>query len=181
MLSCNYSEQPKQIILQPLGDVPKKQVSFILSQLLEIDSNVILRDKIDLPKSAFYEPRNRYRADSIIDYLKKIKPDNTVTIAITNKDISHTNGKIKDYGIMGLGFCPGNACVISSYRLSKKKINEQFFKVVIHELGHTQGLPHCGVFTCFMRDAKGKNITDEVTEFCPSCKEHLTKKGLVIQ
>jgi len=75
--------------------------------------------------------------------------------------------------VMGLGFMPGNACVVSSFRLSKKKRAEQFYKVVLHELGHTQGLPHCAVKTCFMRDAEGKNPTDEETGFCNSCRKHL--------
>ena len=78
---------------------------------------------------------------------------------------------------MGLGYQPGSACVVSTFRLSKENLAEHYFKVSIHELGHTQGLPHCAVNTCFMRDAKGGNPLNEETDFCPACKSHLIKKG----
>jgi len=78
---------------------------------------------------------------------------------------------------MGLGFCPGKACVASTYRLDKTA--SQLFKVAIHELGHTQGLKHCTVKYCFMQDAKGGNPTNTETDFCPRCKAVLVSKGWV--
>jgi archaemetzincin len=78
---------------------------------------------------------------------------------------------------MGLGKCPGKACVASSYRLSNNERLSQLFKVSIHELGHTQGLPHCEVKVCFMRDAEGRNPTNEEKGFCPRCKTFLKAKG----
>ena len=78
---------------------------------------------------------------------------------------------------MGLGLCPGNACIASSFRLSKTENMRQLFVISIHELGHTQGLSHCLLKTCFMRDAEGKNPTNEETEFCPKCKNYLVKRG----
>jgi archaemetzincin len=81
---------------------------------------------------------------------------------------------------MGLGFEPGNACVISTFRLSKTNFAAQFYKVALHELGHTQGLPHCPNKTCLMRDAEGSNHLDEETGFCPSCKAYLKSKGWLI-
>ena len=53
----------------------------------------------------------------------------------------------------------------------------QLFKVSIHELGHTQGLPHCAVKYCFMRDAEGRNPTNDEKDFCPACKTFLKQKG----
>jgi archaemetzincin len=78
---------------------------------------------------------------------------------------------------MGLGFCPGNVCVASTFRLSKKNLKEQFYKVAIHELGHTQGLPHCEDKSCFMRDAEGGNPLNEEHGFCEVCKLFLKSKG----
>jgi archaemetzincin len=79
---------------------------------------------------------------------------------------------------MGLGYRPGNACVASSFRLNTKNKNEQFYKIAIHELGHTQGLKHCPDKTCFMRDAEGKNPTNEEKDFCQNCKKVLRSKAL---
>lgn len=78
---------------------------------------------------------------------------------------------------MGLGYQPRQACVVSTYRLSKNNLKEQYFKVAIHELGHTQGLNHCANISCLMTDAKGKNTTDKENGFCERCKAFLKKKG----
>jgi archaemetzincin len=133
-----------------------------------------------LPKHAYYAPRNRYKADSILTFFNSIATNNYIYIGLTSKDISTTKNNIADFGVMGLGFCPGRACVASTYRLSKTNKNEQLFKVAIHELGHTQGLVHCPKPFCFMRDAEGKNPTNEEKEFCESCRKHLRNKGWLI-
>jgi archaemetzincin len=126
---------------------------------------------------AYYRPRNRYRADSLIHWFNRTTPAGYVTLGLTSKDISTTKGSHEDFGIMGLGNRPGNACIASSFRLSNGNKAEELFKVAIHELGHTQGLPHCPNRYCFMRDAEGGNTTGEEKEFCPECKQRLISKG----
>ena len=130
-----------------------------------------------LPTTAYYAARKRYIADSIISYFAKQTPTNAVSILLTHFDISTKKGTIPNYGIMGLGFCPGRACVVSSFRLKKENLHAQFYKLCLHELGHTAGLPHCKVQTCFMRDAEGKNHFDEESGFCSNCKTYLNKKA----
>lgn len=169
-------ENPTIIQIQPFTDIAKDDVNEIVNLLKKKYPHIEVLPAIDLPKNAFYEPRNRYRADSLIKFLKKDAPNGFVKVGLTSKDISTTKGKVADFGIMGLGYTPGKSCVASSFRLSKKNKNEQHFKVAIHEIGHTQGLPHCPNLTCYMRDAKGENHTDELTDFCNDCKEFLTKK-----
>jgi len=168
---------PVIIDVQPFDDVPKEKVDFVVAELKKVYSNVIVKRSIELPSMAYYSKRNRYRADSIIRYFRSRTPKGHVTLALTTKDISTTKGKTEDYGVMGLGYQPGPSCVISSFRLSKNNTLEQYFKVAIHELGHTQGLPHCPEKKCFMRDAEGKNHTDEETDFCTKCKAHLVSRG----
>lgn len=51
------------------------------------------------------------------------------------------------------------------------------YKVLVHEIGHTEGLDHCPEKTCLMRDAEGGNPLDEETDFCERCKAHLQRKG----
>ena len=164
------------ILIQPFEDVKPKQLAEISENIRKIYPKIKILEPIDFPKNAFYQPRNRYRADSIIKYLRIKTPNNCVTLALTNKDISVTKGKVADFGVMGLGYRPGNACVASSFRLNPKNKNEQFYKIAIHELGHTQGLKHCPDKTCFMRDAEGKNPTNEEKDFCQNCKKVLRSK-----
>jgi archaemetzincin len=145
--------------------------------LKKLNLKTILKSAIPLPAKAYYQPRGRYRADSLISYLDNFGSADTVIIGLTNNDISTRNVNITDWGVMGLGFQPGNACVVSTYRLNKTKLAAQLRKLALHELGHTEGLAHCPVKCCFMRDAKGGNHLDEETAFCASCAKFLKSKG----
>lgn len=171
------SMHPKTILIQPFKGIASVHVDEIASAIREIYPEIKVLKAIDFPTNSYYAPRNRYRADSIIKYLSSMAPENTIILGLTTKDISATKGSNPDFGIIGLGFRPGNACVASSFRLRNGNKNEQFFKVAIHELGHTQGLPHCREKTCFMRDAEGGNPTDEEKDFCKKCKEFLKTKN----
>lgn len=95
-------------------------------------------------------------------------------VGLTQKDISTGN---PDWGIFGLGYQPGNACIISVYRLrgsSYQQYEERFIKVLLHELGHNSGLPHCSYNEeCLMNDAKGTMATvdKEKKWLCDNCRK----------
>lgn len=123
--------------------------------------------KLKLPSNCYNG--KRYRADSILKYLDRIKPDSvTKVIGITSSDISSTRTLIKDgkkvtyqdYGILGLGRKPGTVSVVSNFRM--KGNTETFSKTVLHEFMHTLGVPHCNHEKCIMQDGKGsaKNIRE---------------------
>jgi len=178
--SCRDQKLPEKgfmIDLQPLGNMSNEEINYVYSEIKMVYPYVQIRKAIPLPKSAYYLLRNRYRADSLISYLNNITPDGHIAIGVTNKDISTTKDGIQDWGVMGLGFCPGKACIVSSFRVSKNEKLMQMFKISLHELGHTQGLQHCEVKTCFMHDAEGRNPTNEEKEFCPKCKQYLISNG----
>lgn len=130
-------EKAITILVQPFKDIKSENVEYVVNEIKKIYPYVKILEPIDLPEMAYYKERKRYRADSIISFLSKKTEKGFVTIGLTSKDISTTKGKIKDFGVMGLGFTPGKSCIASSFRLNKKNSNEQFFKVAIHELGHT--------------------------------------------
>ncbi|MGZ3776519.1 MAG: hypothetical protein ACXVI9_02695 [Mucilaginibacter sp.] len=183
LVACRPTLPPpnRVFVIQPFADIPLSRVNAIYDSLKKINPKTILKTAIALPPAAFYSPRNRYRADSIINYLNRFASADTVIIGLTNKDISTTKGEIADWGVMGLGFQPGNACVISTFRLSKTLLSDQFYKLSLHELAHTQDLPHCKNKTCIMRDAEGGNHLDEETGFCQSCKSFLKSKGWLLK
>ena len=141
--------------------------------------DVVIADKKNFPGSFYYKPRSRYRADSTIKWLKKIKPDSARSIVgITNEDISVNKGTHKDYGVMGLGYKPGVSCIVSTFRLrktaaSKQHFQQRLFKVVVHEMGHNFGLSHCPDETCIMVDADGQMKLDKEKDLCESCKVRL--------
>lgn len=132
-----------------------------------------------LPQFAFYAPRNRYRADSLLRYETGFLTDKIDAIAgLTLKDISTSKDEIKDWGVFGLGMCPGKVCVISVYRLERAsktvpQLKERLIKVVLHEIGHNLGLPHCtNNKECLMTDAGGtiQQVDNEKKWLCEKCQ-----------
>jgi archaemetzincin len=173
----SHADNKLIIRLQPFEGMPAAETMKVYSQLITIYPSVQLKNAIPFPAAAWYASRNRYRADSLINYLAGNTPAFQVTIGLTNKDISTSKPGYMDWGVMGLGFCPGHACIASTFRLSKKEEPAQLFKLCLHEWGHTMGLPHCSITTCYMRDAEGSNPFNEETGFCTDCKKKLVEKG----
>ncbi len=145
----------------------------VAAKLKAVLPDVVIDSLEQLPASAYYKARNRYRADSLIRWLSSQSTASTTRLGITNVDISTTKDGKADWGVLGLGYMPGKAAVASSYRLKDKSL---LWKVAIHELGHTAGLPHCPDKSCFMRDAEGGDPTGSETGFCEKCKAVLRGK-----
>lgn len=165
----------KKIIVLPLGS--NNTATFInetYKKINEIIPGAQLKSPAALPVFAYYNPRGRYRADSLIKWMNQMAKSDEVYIGITSVDISTTKNNFEDWGVMGLGYRPGNACVASPFRLKDKSA---FWKIALHELGHTAGLEHCLSKTCLMRDAEGKDHTAEEKEFCSSCRQFLIQQG----
>jgi len=148
-----------------------------------------------LPKDAFINIKSpRYRADSIIAVQNRNLPVGIdYVLGITGRDISITKYDIKgaikkpvwrynDFGIMGLAYCPGKSCIVSDFRLkSNKKLHlERYKKVVIHELGHNFGLPHCADKKCVMTDAVEsiKTIDNANPVLCIKCRNRIIYKNI---
>lgn len=172
-------EKPAAIAVQPLGPVKAERLA-VVKQGLEQAFGVAVevRKSIPLPKSAWYAPRARYRADTLLDHLHETAgPKPPVVIGITEKDISCTKDEHVDWGIFGLGELDGRTCIVSTFRLGargadEKKLRERLRKVAIHEVGHVTGLPHCPKAGCVMQDAEAsiETVDRESGASCEECK-----------
>jgi len=172
-------EKPAPIAVQPLGDVKTERLDVVKRGLEQsFGVTVILLENRPLPKSAWYAPRGRYRADDLLEHLKEIVPaKHLVVIGITEKDISTTKDEHFDWGIFGLGEVDGRSCVVSTFRLGARgadeaKLRERLRKVAIHEVGHVTGLLHCKTAPCVMQDAEAsiETVDRETGAFCETCK-----------
>jgi archaemetzincin len=152
-------------------------------------------EEIEVPQFAFVNIKSpRYRADTLIRYLRanELYANYDYVIGLIKEDISTTKyedfktkkiktpeTKYKDWGIFGLGFCPGKSCVVSSYRLlqstSKDNFIERLKKVSCHEMGHNFGLPHCPNKDCIMQDAAEtiKTIDGVELHLCDDCRKKI--------
>lgn len=136
-----------------------------------------------LPKSAFYKPRGRYRAEMILDHLDEHAeslPANhrcDVIVGILTVDISTTKGRHKDWGILGLGALGERAAVVSSYRMKKgatrTQLKRRMVSTVNHEIGHVLSAPHGGAPGCLMNDAQGtvRTIDNEHGLLCEESRK----------
>jgi archaemetzincin len=175
---------PKRTIaLMPFGKIEARLLRVLQGSIRDtLDCPVTILESVPHPASAWNKTRNRYRADTLLTFLRNVNlADKGLVLGITNKDISTNNKGEADWGVMGLGYCPGAACVISSYRVLPSSAGEQPFNhrmvmLALHELGHNFGAPHCPVNKCVMRDAKGKMNLDRAAFFCPGCRSTIMTK-----
>lgn len=175
-----------EIELLPLGDISTKDMENLKNDLLKgLDSlepqieshtyiplifDINIKPKDNLPDSCYYQPRNRYRAEKLLRFIKKKYGVDKYVIGVTNKDISTSIHDAVDYGIQGLSYMPGKTTIISTYRVKDKK---NLWKLAAHEFAHGYfKLPHCSKNNpkCLMKDAEGGNPHLELKEtFCEAC------------
>lgn len=175
-----------RIALQPLGKVSADIVERVRVHLEEIYAvQVEVLPSKELPASAFYRPRERYRAEKLLDWLdENTAATFTKVIGVTTSDISTTKGDLFDWGIFGLGQLGLRPCVISTFRLGRDvprgKMLLRTQRVAAHEVGHTFGLEHCPAPGCMMSDAEGKisTVDNETGQLCERCHPRVPAKKI---
>jgi archaemetzincin len=188
LLACSENRQ-KKLAIQPFGNFDSVLVDSVLVSIEKTYgfSVTALPHKV-MPRSAFVNVKSpRYRADTINRILWREKDDEyDYILGLTAFDISSTkkyeNGnvlkpayKYEDWGIMGLGFCPGESCIVSTFRLKttdEQLLMERLKKCCNHEIGHNLGLPHCkSSDKCVMKDAAEsiKTVDNVELVLCDEC------------
>jgi archaemetzincin len=181
-----WAESRCMVALQPLGQVSQEDVQSARAAMAEFwGADIEVLPAQPLPATAWYPPRQRYRADRLLEYLAGLDlPHSDRVVGLTGSDISTTKDAYPDWGIFGLGQLGGRACVVSTYRLGRGSGQDQphsrLVKVLNHELGHTFGLEHCATAHCLMGDANGSisTVDAEPGELCEACRARARAQGL---
>ena len=163
------------ILIQPYNDFTKEEVNKFISDLQENMGTFLYGEwniKVLEPKQIPFQPviHNKYAAIDFLKYQKINNKRNEIVIGVTHEDICKDLHGKKNYGIVGLSFCPGNSVIVSDKRLKNKG---QIWKPIIHEFIHAfYGAKHCPNDdpTCFMVDAKGHGNFSIQNKLCDSCK-----------
>ena len=150
-----------------------------MKELKHTFDSVAFEGVIPFPDSAYYAPRSRYKPDKLVKHLRQLQASSELVVGFSPKDISDRVHGYEDFGVMGWTRISLHSSVVSTYRLSdKSRLQSDFVKLVLHELGHADGLPHCkNSVSCYMRDANKQNHFPELGGFCDKCKTHLSKRG----
>ncbi len=180
IITSAFSQNNKtkaSINIQTLGSVNQSCVNEVKKTLESFYGvKAIIKSRLEFSDDILSPSKTRYDASKILHKYNS----NDVLLILTEKDITHKKGKNPEWGIFGLGFCPGKTCVISTFRLYKNanqdKMIERLSKVAVHEIGHNMGLGHCtNDDKCLMNDAGGtiKQVDNERIWFCDRCKNLL--------
>jgi archaemetzincin len=172
---------PGPVVLVPMGNVDRAFLEAAAEAVrARVEADVRIDPPRELPRSAWYEPRRRYRAEKLLDAIDAAPPEGAwKVLVVTAAEISTTKGDIQDWGIAGLGNIGGRSSVASTFlytKHSKTKAQalKRFTDVAVHEFGHTLRLPHCETTGCVMADAKGKAMrAADVSRghFCLRCRQ----------
>ena len=186
LCGCKKTKQanytcPPTIFLQPYDNYTQeeaKQLSKVLEKKfmelygMEFEFEVLPNKKFSADQ--MNDSKSRYRADKIIDSLRKETGDHRIIIGLTHKDVSVPYKGKPDWGVLGLSIHGTYACVVSDYRLKNKK--RDYWKVVTHEFTHTAwNYGHCpnNDPICIMKDAKGKADFTNKFGFCKTCRKKI--------
>jgi archaemetzincin len=166
----------------PLDEISENRVRLIGRELhLFYGMKVVTLPRKAMPENCRLTNTLRYSANGMLEWLKKQKPaDCDRILGVSTRDIYTRKGSHPHWGIFGLGYRPGVACIVSDNRLMQfgKKTDEFLTLVTLHEIGHNLGLPHCSKhMSCLMNDAKGtaKTLFNEKKWLCSHCRSLLRK------
>lgn|SRR5690242_11825617 len=182
-----FSRTDQVIALQPLDTFPENVAQQLSTRLSDFfNKRVVVLHAMHIPLKPSGKIVGEYSADSIINMLSAEKNDTIIeVVGLADFDLytirTIQRGSYYDEGIFGLGYEPGNACVISDFKLKNK--NEEIYlrsieNAVLHEIGHNMGLPHCDNKKCVMSlsFASVYGLQHYIGDYCNKCRNKLNKK-----
>lgn len=177
LLTLSDANKKQAIAFQPLEDYDPQQIQTVITEIGTFFNNpIIILKPIVIPTTYFNATVKMYCADSIVMNLSKLKQGNFVeVIGLTHKPLytikDHPIMPYYDTGILGFGYQPGNACVVTdnNFGVSSILTSQRLKNNILHEIGHNIGLSHCTITNCAML------IRNAGADYCKFCRSKLSK------
>ncbi|NYZ73563.1 archaemetzincin family Zn-dependent metalloprotease [Candidatus Micrarchaeota archaeon] len=141
---------------------------------------------IDFPMTRSYRSgRKQYDAEAFLKEMGRLSEPGTRTVFIVREDMF--SGPLN----FVFGLASEDACVVATARLDPRfygKVDdgkkagalfkERILKEIIHELGHTLGMPHCDDKKCVMVFSNSlADVDNKGAGFCKNCQKLLKTEG----
>lgn len=190
-----YDLGAQVIALQPYENMSTDDISLAKSAIEEFYGyDVVILPPITLPEIARKKNTKKkttriYHADKLLTHLSNALPDSaTKIIGFLDFNIYTNSPTESDYSILAKSPQPSSVSVISTYLLHNYSKTEgdyksRFRKVVLHEIGHTIGMPHCtnesAERRCLMTNFGGTSrVIDRANlRFCEECAKKINWEG----
>ena len=178
----------QDIILVSCGLFEKKLTGRVAKDVSREFHYPVNLKECSLDISDFYNPgRRQYDANELLRMVSERAPRDAIkVIGMVRVDLYIP---ILTY-IFGQAALNGHTGVASLYRLRNEHYGlepdyelliERFSKVIIHELGHTNGLIHCSHPVCVMRSSTYvEDLDQKEKHFCYRCRAELNRAEQVL-
>ena len=170
-----------RVLLVPIGEIPDGLMDWLAPRLeAKLGVQVDKGNPIEPPEDAWDSERRQFRGEKLLSYLGRAKSHlKDRVVGLIDSD-SYSNGL---NFIFGQAEVHGRNALVALPRLRPDLVEtpddigrfySRVLKEVIHELGHTWGIPHCPDHTCVMHFSNRLADTDLKGEsFCQSCQNRL--------
>lgn len=156
-----------RVNILPIGDIEGELLRDLARALEARVGDVVLLPPVPVPEGALDPARGSFRASAFLDLART--RDGEKVLGITEADLAASRTE----WVFGYAEVGGRAAVVSVKRLRSpdpRRVVARLLKEAIHELGHTQGLQHCGHRSCVMHFSETLADTDEKSmDFCAGC------------
>jgi len=162
-----------------LGAVPASDVALARDfAAAAFGRNVVVAAGLPLPTAYYDAGRRQYDGLALVGYVEANAPRRAYR-AVGLSAADFTVGDLNF--VFGVSRCPGRAAAISTYRMGfyaadGRQRDLRLAKILVHEVGHAYGLPHCTQPLCIMKFADGYATLDgQRLAFCERCDGFLRR------
>jgi len=174
----------KTVCVVAIGTVPAQILEWVESVAAEWCPWPVLRlPALMLPEGSYDAKRGQYESVEIMKAVARSRPSEAARIiGVTDVDLAIPMLTF----VFGQAQLDGPVAVVSLCRLRQEfyglpgeqgLLRERVVKEVLHELGHTFGLTHCGKPACAMSLATHIGLVDTKEErYCANCGEQIAQR-----